>query len=1226
MSVISRTMVFCLFAASGAALIAQTGVGRIQGVVRDRSGAAVPAASVAAVHSATQVKYQTKSNEVGSFVIPSLPPGVYHISVLAEGMARYSANLELAVGQTADLEIMLEVATTQTSVTVAAEATQLLTSDSPTVSTNLENQRLEQLPLDGRFLQNLLMNTVPGLEGNSNTPQVFGMREGAFEFTLDGAVLSSRFNTAMEFRAPGLDSVSEVRVETSVPSAKLNRPATAIISTKSGTNEFHGAAFYTARNNAIGVARRREQYTAAPKLIRNEFGASLGGPVRLGRLYDGRNRTFFFASWEDYRARQSADRQAAIPTMPMRQGDFSELRDNLGRFITIYDPYTTAGADQRWARTPYPGNRIPTVQESPLARQLYPLIPEPTFAEINPGVAANFFKSYPSRNDQRTFSLRADHRISAAHTFFSRISRGTSEQYEPAFEARPAPVLLDESGNVRTQDKVNYSLAGNWGWVVAPSFFVETTGNFSRMAYRADRAHPSAGADLAKRWGLPNPKGRLGAPDLLNMGFDMTVRGPFADDNQNTIFTLDQNYSKLSGKHQFEFGWHWREDSVFVIPRQYPNQVEVDFNSYATSGYDPATGNSIGARQLTGHNAANFFLGVAGAYNVGIRRPHYTVRTGEVAAYFNDQWRVSRNLTVNLGVRWESFAPFSEKDNNMVGFDIPSLAIVVGNPPPVLIRQGQTTSSVVQAYEALGTKFTTPDKVGLPSRFLYRKWADFNPRIGPAFRTKFLGRPLVLRGGFGGYHFALPTRTYHQPLRGNAPFDATVTRSINRADQSPDGLPNWGMRSVPSIVAGMNSQNAVSLDGPIPLGRGFTVHHMQAEMPTAVAWEWNFTAEHEFIPRTVFRLGYTGTAGRNQEQWEALNVQVTPYVWYVTTGEPLPTGTYANTARRSIDKLLYGEMRVYRPEAYNNFNGLRAELERRFSRGVAFQFYYMFSHAMGTGWAPSNSGYSAPDEVVTEAAAFLPGAVPSDYKQRARFLTYKRDRNIPHHRYNWNFLMDLPIGRGKRWLNTRSRWLDSVVGGWQVAGLGSWRSRWFELPDTNWGTIGKPEYYGTKYKIQDCRSGQCFDGYLYYNGYISARVLNQPGGIVGVPAEYRPSHQPVNPAPAPGQSSAIPQTLWDTNQVTLTLRNGSTVRTNLDTFLHPWRTQIGPGPWKFGMDASLFKRIRVREGITLRLNFDAFNVFNVQGLPLPDASTGIVSLRNSDNTPRQLQFTARLQW
>jgi hypothetical protein len=1214
----------CLISAT--ACYGQTGVGRIQGTVRDTSGAVVPGVEVSVVQVTTQSKSRTRSNESGVFVIPALPSGQYQVSATSAGLSNYNALLELAVGQTADLQIVLSAAATQTSISVTAEVAQLVTAEAATVSSNLENQRLQQLPLNGRFLQNLLLNAVPGMEGNADRPKVFGMREGAMEFTLDGAVLSNRYNTFLAARPPGLDSISEVRVETSVPSAKLNRPATAILSTRSGGNEIRGTMFYTTRNNAIGVARRREQFTDAPQLIRNEFGATLGGPVVLPKIYNGRNKTFFFSAWEDFQLRQGSDRQSSIATMAMRQGDFSALRDAIGRPITIYDPQSTAGRAQNWARTPYPGNRIPALLQSPLSKHIYAQMPEPSFPDVNPSVAANFFRSYSARNDQRTFSFRGDHRINDSHTVFGRYSRGSTREFQPSAESAPAPVFLDNSANIDTQDTMNYSVVGNWAWVVSPTVFVETTANYSIFQLLSDRSHPSVGANLARTWGLPNPRNHNGVPDITNMGFGAAVNGPYPDDNRTSAWNVDQNFSKLAGKHQLEMGWHWRRDSVYVVPRQYPYQTEVAFNSNATAVYDPRTGNAMGALPQSGHDSANFFLGVAAQYLARINRPHYTIQTGEVAGFVQDNWRISKNLTLNLGLRWEYFSPFKEKDNNMVGFDVSSLSVVLGNPTSSLIAQGQTTAGLVKAYEALGAKFISPEQAGLPPGFINRDWWNFNPRIGAAYRTAMFGRTLVFRAGFGGYHFPIPTRTYHQPMRQNAPFDAAVLNSAIRADQSPDGLANYAMRSIPSIIAGKNSENAVTLDGAIPLNPGFTVHHMLPDMPTPVAYEWNFTAEYEFLPRTVARLGYTATAGRNQEQWEATNRQPTDYNWFVTTRQPLPTGRYAATARRPIDKFVQGEIRIYRPEAYNNFTGLRAEIERRFSRGLAMQWYYMMSHAMGTGWAPSNSGYSAPDEVVSEAAAFLPGAVPENYRDRVRFLTYKRDETIPHHRFNWNFVVDLPFGKGKAFANSQKRWVEWLAGGWQVAGLGSWNSRWFQLPDNNWGGTGTPEYYGTAHLIQDCRSGQCFHGYLYYNGYISNRVLNQPNGILGVPANYSPSHWPVNPAPAPGQTSNVPQNFWDTNQVTVPLANGTTVTTALNTFLHPWRTQIAPGPWNFGMNASLFKRIALTERLNLRLNFDAFNVFNMPGMQLPDPGTGIISLRNSNNTPRQLQFTGRLEW
>lgn len=254
----------------------------------------------------------------------------------------------------------LQIAATKIEVVVQADVTPLVTTENATLANTLENKRLAQLPLNGRFLQNIITTTVPGLEGNSGTPRVRGLREGAFEFVQDGAVLSQRFNTGLS-RPPGLDSIAEVRVETNISSAKNNRPSTAILSTKSGTNALHGAAFYTGRNNGFGVARRREDfYDEAPKLIRNEFGASLGGPVLLPKVHDGRNRSFFFLAWEDYRQRENVNRIAALATEDMRNGIYTGFANGAGQASTLYDPYSTGSREQQWQRSPFPNNRIPT--------------------------------------------------------------------------------------------------------------------------------------------------------------------------------------------------------------------------------------------------------------------------------------------------------------------------------------------------------------------------------------------------------------------------------------------------------------------------------------------------------------------------------------------------------------------------------------------------------------------------------------------------------------------------------------------------------------------------------------------------------------------------------------------------------------------------------------------------------------------------------------------------
>ena len=291
----SSVSIFVLLALFAAAASAQTGSAQLQGTVRDSSGAVLPGARLLLEQKATGTTIESESTESGAYLFPSLRPGDYRLTVHAPGMEAWQADATLQVGQSAQIDPLLKVGASTETITIAGDVTPLVTTTSGTLANVLERERLEQLPLNGRFLHELIRLTTPGVEGASNRPRAFGLRDGSMEFLQDGAVISDRNTGRISERPPGIDTIEEFRVETSVPSAKFSRPASTILSTRSGTNEFHGSLFYTGRNNGFGVARRRQDFfSKPPQLIRNEYGASVGGPVILPKIYNGRNRTFFF--------------------------------------------------------------------------------------------------------------------------------------------------------------------------------------------------------------------------------------------------------------------------------------------------------------------------------------------------------------------------------------------------------------------------------------------------------------------------------------------------------------------------------------------------------------------------------------------------------------------------------------------------------------------------------------------------------------------------------------------------------------------------------------------------------------------------------------------------------------------------------------------------------------------------------------------------------------------
>ena len=316
------------------------------------------------------------------------------------------------------------------------------------------------------------------------------------------------------------------------------------------------------------------------------------------------------------------------------------------------------------------------------------------------------------------------------------------------------------------------------------------------------------------------------------------------------------------------------------------------------------------------------------------------------------------------------------------------------------------------------------------------------------------------------------------------------------------------------------------------------------------------------------------------------------------------------------------------------------ELDKRFSHGLQFQVFYTLTNAYRL------AGNSFRDSPGTVAAQYPLLDAPQDFDKLNRLLNYQRDTAIPKHRIRWNWIYELPFGKGRTLARHAPRWLDAVIGGWTMTGSGTIVSNWFALDSSDWNFVSKPEVYGTKYGILDCTATpataktwmdeRCYSGYLYWNGYISQKLINSvnsygiPNGYFGIPADYHPAVTPLNPWPAGGSTTDPNATDYDTNNAYVILTNGTRQRVTYDTGLNPWRNQYLLGPMNWNMDSSLRKVFAIREHVRLRIAFDVFNVLNLQGLNAPSSTTGVASLRNSLGgfgfQPRQAQGSFRLDF
>jgi hypothetical protein len=1197
----------------------QASTARVSGTVRDQTAAVIPQATVILTNTATNVALRSTSNEAGFFLFPGVIPGSYRLTVESPGMQKWEGELTVQVGQSVVIDPVLEVGQTVTEISVR-DVTPLVTTDNPTLGRVLERQRIEQLPINGRNVLTLLQ-TVPGMEGT----RAYGLREGSHEVVLDGAAMSDRLWGGAMRRMPGLDTIQEFKVENNNSSAKFNRPTTVLMSTRSGTNQIHGALFETHRNNSLGVARRRQDYfSKAPQLIRNEFGASAGGPVYIPKLYNGKDRTFWFFAYEGYRQVSQTNWSGSVPTEAMRNGDFRGLVDANGRQYVLYDPWSTN--PQTWTRQPfaYRGelNVIDPSRISPLAKHLYSVTPLPTHPQVNPLVEANWWGTAPYRRNEWTITARFDHSFTDNDRVYVRYGQGDQRIFSQDWNL---PMLDLVAGSVRRQAP-NKTLAISYVRTFSPTFFNELLVSGAREFWWKGTGEP--GVKYADRLGLPNPFDVVGWPAIYDTGFTNYV----SDNTQasaNTYLIIDNNATKIAGRHEFQFGYHYRYDQLNLLPDQQQNQGLIQGNTLATALYDPRTARTNPlATPFTGHNAANTFLGIMNYSNQFVRGYFYA-RGREYALYFQDNWKVSPRLTLNLGLRWEYWPAFREKRNVMTSFDPNQRAAVLGTSLEEMYKLGATLPAIVNRLESLGAKFITWEQAGLPQNLMRSPKRDFGPRLGFAYRLGDGARSFVLRGGYRISYFHIPARPWVARMRLNAPLTARFNNSLTDAALAPDGLPNYGMRSVPTIIAGQNSRNAVSLAMASGLTRGSpTASYFAPNQPDARVQDWNFTIEKEVMENTLVRASYVGNHSDHLEQFYQYNLPTPDYIWFVTTGERLPTGEYSGVARRPYDKVVWGNVEEYRMTGWGNFNGVQLEIERRYSKGYAFQLFYV----MGNNLAAGGQEWSG-TSVIPELNQFLPGLVPTDIKARNRFLNYQRDTSVPKHRLRWNWIVDLPFGRGKPIGTNAGGFLNRVIGGWQVAGIGSWRTRYFALPTDIYPNGNKIEIYGTKYKIEDCTSGVCYPGYLWWNGYIPAHRINsvnpatgRPNGIMGVPANYKPAGEPLIPWPKEPNPADPMYAFYGTNTAWVTLKDGTVQRTTFNNGLHPWRQQYFPAPGQWVLDAALFKTIPITERVQMRLNADFFNVFNRPGTPGSVGGNGVISTRVSDLAPRELQLTLRLMW
>ena len=968
-----------------ASVMAQSDRGTITGRVLDPTQSAVPGATVAAANAATGIKYTATTNDTGNYSIQQVPAGTYEVTIEASGFRRYVQKaVELNVAQTATLNVTLDVGQVEQTIEVT-ESAGVIESSTSDLGTVISRERMIDLPLsvsaNMRSPEQFIF-LAPGVTGNARDTQINGSQSRAKEVLLDGVSSVSPESGGILFTYPSVESIGEFKLLSANFSAEYGRTGGGfeIFTTRSGGNDFHGAVFDYFRNDVFDA--RGFFANTTPVNRQNEFGAVIGGPIRIPGVYDGRNRSFFHFVYGGFRYRAGATNQLfSIPPMDFRDGDFSRL----GR--PVYDPATTRVEDGRTVRDVFPGNIIPRERFSSVSQQILPLLPQPA----NSGILNNFLSVGAQRFSRDQIDLKVDHAFSDRNRISGFAYIGTQNNVDP--ERLPVPFTSALDRDYRSRwIRINHD------FIVSPSTLNNFRIGFTREAEYWQKL--SAGEDWASKLGIAGLVASEGTFPQVQFTDGLTT---WADDTKsvgqqaNNVWQVTETLSHIRGNHSLKFGadarWLQTNGADFFL-----SQGMFRFNALETGL--PGVANS-------GHAFASFLLGAVDRAEQNVVAIVPGNRYRYLALFAQDDWKATRKLTLNVGLRYDLFFPRTEAHDNLSGFapDVPNPA----------------------AGNRLGAIAFLGDGAGRNGRssFADTYYRNFGPRFGFAYS---LTEKTILRGGYGLYYapgnataglrssqsFGFGFNSRPTP----ASLDNGVTPAFNWDNGFPGGfaLPPT---IDPSVANGSDVNYIGSDDGRPPYFQNF-LFSIQRELPSRILVEASYVGIkgtrlgtnlidiNELDPRYL-SLGNLLTRPANSQEARDAGISL-PYPGF--------TGSVAQ-ALRPYPQFNRIQQRS-NPNGNSTYHALQTKFEKRFSRGVTFMANYTWSKTI------SDSNVQAGG-----------GPAGQTYYNRALEKAISTE-DVPHI-VNIAYTYELPFGPGKPFLNTAGA-LGKVVGGWEFTGIHQYSS------------------------------------------------------------------------------------------------------------------------------------------------------------------------------------------
>lgn len=988
LSTFSRLLVAAALLAALASQAPSQTLGTILGTATDNTGAVIPGVQVEITNEDQGTSNLVETQGDGTYYLPSVLPGSYSIRMESEGFRPHQvSNLRVEVGAVLTYDAVLEVGAITETVTVEA-ATPLVETSRGSLAAVVENKRVLELPLVNREVFDLI-DLTPGAQRMRNSNRagggdvtIAGGRTRSAGVFIDGVVNSrTGIGATITELSPPVDAISEVRVEANAPTAEYGRSAAGFMNatTKSGTNEFHGSGYWFMRNDAFNA--RGWDARAKTKLRRNVPGGTFGGPIV-------KNKAFFFYNYDITIQNLENLRVRSVGLPEWKTGDLSTMLQSNGVLRRVYDPLTSTG---RGGEMQFANNVIPSSRLDPVAQSVLAFVPGANRTAVDISNEGNWVSNLPRELRRTSHTMRVDYEIDPSDKLTFRYNL-----FMPVNDtAQPSPEWGAADPNSQKFPQRQQNILLSYTKLFSPTFFMTATGGFFR--YRNHIQGANLDEDLASQIGLAGvgpdafPRFNIGGnPGYTNLGQAGAQQRLFAFTN----FEYTAHFTKVAGNQTFKFGIDYRRYQGSELGRQTASGV-FDFVNTDTRGLNP-DGSVISG---TGADLASFLIGQADRARVQAN-PSFGRRSAYFAGFFQDDWRVNGQLTLNLGLRYEYEGPYTEVADRVTGWD------------PELPLPAAGTNGI--RPDQLGAFFFA-GRDGFPRNPVIADRNNFGPRFGFAIKPGGASNTVV-RGGFAVM------------FGGN--YDGNV---LQTGSQGFGGAGNIGAGQVPLLKDGM-PPTFLQIPDDSELnhnfgtrGTNFTqgrVDFVDRYHRTPYAFDWNLTFQHQ-AGEQLFEVRYYAKFAKkvnlrrmNINQIHPLNLPRVGLNEFGSQTQRLlkPFTQYGGT----------GQIRMNNPNFFSSdYQGITFKTERRFNQGVGYIFLYTFSR-----WYDN-----AP--FVGENAASLGD---HDWFQNIydRASEWSLSGNHAPHRIVFSPVYELPFGRNK-FVNLSGP-LNVILGGWQVSGIYTFQS------------------------------------------------------------------------------------------------------------------------------------------------------------------------------------------